>query len=222
MARPNFIAVNLPVIIKTPGREVRTIIQDTREDGFAVLAPAGEELVLLPGEEILMVCNRQDARYEFKSTVQRFTPADPPLYYLAYPAEYRRIQARSHVRAKAALEVRYAPWPAEDWPHRPPRPCSRGVTVDISGGGAQLVLREPMVPGDLLYLEICLPGSRRNPMHLAGRVKRVVPREIDGERRYEVGVAFEALSERQEDEIVAFVFRRLLEERQRGGWEHGS
>ncbi|MDK2894789.1 MAG: hypothetical protein PWQ98_915 [Moorella sp. (in: firmicutes)] len=224
MARPNFIMINQPIIIKTSGsKDLRTIIQDTGEDGFAVLAPGSDELVLAPGNVVEVACNRQDARYEFTTKVQRYLPGEPPLYYLAYPDDYRRIQARSHVRAKAALEFRYAVWLKDDWPYRPPRPHKRGVTVDISGGGAQLVLRDPVEVGDLLYLELHLPGRRRHmPMRLAGRVKRVAPREIDGVTRYEVGVAFEGISERQEDQIVAFVFQRLLEERRRGERENGS
>ncbi|WP_406678124.1 flagellar brake protein [Moorella sp. ACPs] len=224
MVRPNFIRINLPIFIKTPGsKDVRTIIQDTGEDGFAVLAPAGDELVLAPGESVAVACNRQDARYEFTTTVQRYLPGEPPLYYLAYPDDYRRIQVRSHVRVKAALEFRYAVWSKADWPYRPPRPHKKGVTVDISGGGAQLVLRDPVEVGDLLYLELHLPGRRHHlPMRLTGRVKRVARREIDGVMRYEAGVAFEGISERQEDQIVAFVFQRLLEERRRGDRENGS
>ncbi|WP_258359706.1 flagellar brake protein [Moorella sulfitireducens] len=224
MAGLNFIMINMPIIIKNPGRkDLRTIIQDVGQDGFAVLAPASSELVLAPGDAVEVTCNRLDARYEFTTTVRRYLPGDPPLYYLAYPDDYRRLQVRSHVRVRAALEFRYAVCPATDGPARPTRLHKKGVTVDISGGGAQLVLREPVAVGDLIYMEFHLPGRRRLPMRLAGRVKRAAPREIDGVTRYEAGVAFEGISERQEDEIVAFVFQRLLEEkRRRGERESGS
>ncbi|AOQ23450.1 flagellar brake protein [Neomoorella thermoacetica] len=215
MTVPHFIRINTPITISVPGKKaIRTLIQETGEDSFAILAPAGEELLLGRGDLVEATCSREDARYEFTARVIRYEPAIPPLYYLAYPDDYRRIQVRSHVRTRAALEFRYAPWPAADWPLRPPRPHKRGLTIDISGGGAQLVLREEVKVGDLLYLELYLPGRRHHqPLRLAARVKRVATREIDGHQRYEVGVAFEGISERQEDQIVAFVFQRLLEER---------
>lgn len=217
MTRPNFIGINLPVTIKKPqGKELRTIIQDVSEEAFAVLAPGSGEINLLTGDLVEVTCNREDARYQFTTRVLRYLPGPPSLYYLGYPAEYRRIQVRSHVRAKAALELRYAVWPEADWPHRPPRPHKKAVTIDISGGGAQLVLREPVEAGTLLYLELNLPGPRHHqPLRLAGRVKRATPRQVEGAIRYEAGVAFEGISEKQEDEIVAFVFQRLLEERRR-------
>ncbi|MDN5344684.1 MAG: hypothetical protein PWQ18_795 [Clostridia bacterium] len=219
MARPGFIQINLPVSIrKDAGKEIRTLIQEVGEEGFAVLAPGSEEMVLGTGDKVEITCHREDARYEFATRVQGYQGGPAPVYYLAYPVDYRRIQVRSHVRAKAALEFRYAPWPPVDWPHRPPRPYKRGVTVDLSGGGSQLVLREPPEVDSLLYLELRIPGRRHQlPLRLAARVKRVRPREIDGVRRYEVGVAFEGISERQEDQIIAFVFQRLLEERRQRG-----
>ena len=215
MARLSALQTNMPVVIKRPGGQpVRTLIQDVLAEAFTVLAPGSEETVLLAGDEVEVTCNREDARYEFTTRVLRYL-GDPPRYLLAYPEDYRRIQVRSHVRVRAALDFRYAPWPAADWPHRPPRPHKKGVTVDISGGGAQVMLREPVDKDSLLYLEMHLPGRRHQhlPLRLAGRVKRVSPRQIDGLTRYDVGLAFENITEKQEDQIVAFVFQRLLEER---------
>lgn len=215
MAGTHFIHNNTPIIISSREKKgLRTLIQETGEDSFAILAPGSDEVILGRGELVEAVYNREDARYEFSTRVLGYDPGPPPLYHLAYPEEYQRIQVRTHVRARAALEFRYALWPAMDWPLRPPRPHKRGITVDISGGGAGVILREEVRVGDLLYIELHLPGRRHHlPLCLAARVKRVAPRDIDGLRRYEVGVAFEGLSERQEDQIVAFVFHRLLEER---------
>ncbi|MGI9859983.1 PilZ domain-containing protein [Moorella naiadis] len=215
MAGTQFINNNTPIIISSGAKKgLRTLIQDTGTDSFAILAPGSEEIILGRGELVEAVYNREDARYEFTTRVLGYDPGPPPLYRLAYPEEYQRIQVRTHVRTRAALEFRYAPWPETDWPRRPPRPHKRGITLDLSGGGAGVILRDEVRVGDLLYIELHLPGRRRHlPLHLAARVKRVAPRDIDGLRRYEVGVAFEGLSERTEDEIVAFVFQRLLEER---------
>jgi len=219
MARLSFIQINVPVILKVQGsKSFRTIIQEVWDDSFAVLAPGAQEAVLAPGSEVKVVCYRKDARYEFATRVTRYMPGEPPLYRLGYPEDYRRFQFRAHVRIKAALEFRYALWPEEDWPHRPPLLQRKGITVDLSGGGAQLVLPEPVEVESLLYLEIDFPGAyRKLPLHLAARVKRCALREIEGVKMFVASVAFEGISLKQEDQITAFVFQQLLQEkRQRG------
>jgi len=215
MARFSFIRVNLPLTIITPqGRKFRSIVQEVWEDSFAILALSAEETTLMTGSKVEVECYREDARYVFSVKIIEYMETLPPLYRLSYPEDYKRIQLRAHVRAKAALDFRYAIWPEEDWPQRPPMPQKRGVTVDISGGGLQMMLKEPVEVDDLLYIELFLPcGNKRMPLRVAGRVRRVIPRDIDGERMYEVGLAFKNITPRQEDQIVAFVFQQLIEER---------
>ncbi|GFN24130.1 flagellar brake protein [Thermanaeromonas sp. C210] len=218
MARYPFLRINRKIVITQPdsGRSFTTVIQEVGPEEFAVLAPEVGEVALAVGERVKAVITAPEAKYEFATTLKRQAFDPVYLYYFRYPQEVRRIQQRSFVRAKVALEVQYAPLAEEGQGAEAgalPRPDRKGYTVDLSGGGAQLVLKEKPEPGSLLLLSLPLPDGKAGPLILKGRVRRVVPRMIDGLERYEVGVSFENLAEKDEDRLVKFVFRRLREER---------
>lgn len=212
MGKPGFIQINMPVTVKFPkAKSFRTIIQEVWPDRFAVLAPGLDEVFLNHGEEIGIFCYREDARYEFFTRVIDYLPSKPPLYILRNPEKYDRVQSRNHVRVKASLKYRYALWSEEDYPHNPPALNKQGMTIDISAGGAQLIMKEPVEFASLLYLELELPGKKQQlPMYLAGLVRRVIVREVEGLKLYHVGVAFIDIHVKLEDRITAFVFQQML------------
>lgn len=219
MARYPFLRINRKITIVEPdtGRCFTTLIQEVGPEEFAVLAPEVGEVALAVGERVRAVVTSPEAKYEFETTLKRQAFDPVYLYYFRYPVEVRRVQQRSFVRAKVALEVQYTPLAEECGPEteagEAPLPERKGYTVDLSGGGAQLVLKEGPEPGSLLLLKLPLPDGKMAPLVVKGRVRRVVPKKIDGLERYEVGVAFENLAEKDEDRLVRFVFRRLREER---------
>ncbi|MDK2820389.1 MAG: hypothetical protein PWP31_354 [Clostridia bacterium] len=218
MVRPKFIKVNFPIEIKLPSKEevFKTLIQEVNDDKFSILAPALYELLLRPGDQVEIIYKGEDACYQFITSVLERLPENPPLYILAYPDEYKRIQVRSHVRVKASIEFLYNLWPKKDWPDNPPSTNKKGVTIDISGGGARVILREPVEKDDLLYIHLSLPGHSL-PLRLAAQVKRVIPFKKGGLQRYEVGLAFFRISQKQEDSLIRFVFQRQLKERRQRG-----
>lgn len=218
MPRYSFLRINRKITITQlkSGKSFSTVIQDVREESFAVLAPEITEVVLSIGERVKAVVPAPDAKYEFETTVagQTFDPVF--LYYFYWPQEVKRIQERRFVRAKAALEIYYSPLGESSGEELPPEmllPDRKGYTVDLSGGGAQLVLKEKPEIDSFLLLSFPLPDGKGAPLLLKGRVKRVAPKIIKGRECYEVGVAFEGLTDKEEDRLVSFVFRRLREER---------
>lgn len=215
MTIPEFIQLNQKVILRiNEEKDIQTIVQDKLDEGFAVLAPGRREIELAPNKEVEVICFAGDCRYAFTSRIIRFIAGPPPLYLLAYPETWRRIQLRAHVRVEVVMEFRYAPWPVEDWPHSPPEAQHKGITLDISAGGARVVLPEPVESESLLYLELDLPGWRKvHSLALAARIKRCNERIIEGKKDYEVGLSFVGIDRKQEDQITAFVFMQLLLQR---------
>ncbi|MGI9951197.1 PilZ domain-containing protein [Moorellaceae bacterium AZ2] len=219
MPRHSFLRVNRKITITqlSSGRGFSTVIQEVGQEDFAVLAPEVGEVALTVGEKVRAVVTAPEAKYEFETRLQKQAFDPVYLYYFRRPQEVRRIQERSFVRAKVALEIRYAPLAEEQGSGQAPwgRPVldRKGYTVDLSGGGAQLVLKEKPEVNSLLLLSLPLPDGKGAPLVLKARVRRVAPRIIDRLERYEVGVAFENLAEKDEDRLVKFVFQRLREER---------
>ncbi len=196
---------------------MRTLIQEIWEDSFAVLAPSLQEAVLVVGHEVKVVCYRKDARYEFTARIKQYVPGEPPLYRLSYPDTYQRFQFRAHVRVKVALKFRYAFWPPEEWIQQPPLPHQNGITINLSAGGVQMALPEPVQIGNSMYLELPLPkGEQEILLHLKAKVKRRALREIDGQKMHITSAVFEDISLKQEDQIMAFVFQHILHERSQG------
>jgi c-di-GMP-binding flagellar brake protein YcgR len=77
------------------------------------------------------------------------------------------------------------------------------ASKDISHGGIRLILREGIVPGDILYLEIELGGGKS--IHTNAKVVWVEKFEIIGVKRetgYQGGVQFLGLSEETEKLIA--------------------
>lgn len=218
MPRYSFLRINRRIVITQlgSGKSFSTVIQDVRDEGFAVLAPEITEVVLSIGEKVRAVVLAPDAKYEFETALAKQTFDPVFLYYFHWPQAVKRIQERRFVRAKAALEIYYSPLVEPSGEELPPEivlPARKGYTVDLSGGGAQLVLKEKPEIGSFLLISLPLPDGKGVPLLLKGRVKRVAPKMIKGRECYEVGVAFEGLTDREEDRLVSFVFQRLREER---------
>jgi c-di-GMP-binding flagellar brake protein YcgR len=196
-----------------------TLVQEVREEDFAVQLPmVGEvELPLRPGERVQIRVSTERGRYVFDTVVLDRYWDRVPLCRLAKPKEVLRQQLRQYVRWKVSLEVAYEPVPPEEvGRYQKIRPRRKGVTVDLSGGGLQMITREPLAVDSLLALRFDLP-TREKPKTITalGRVRRFAPCQIEGPPGYAVGVSFEDISESQRDAVIAFLFRRMIAERQR-------
>jgi c-di-GMP-binding flagellar brake protein YcgR len=91
------------------------------------------------------------------------------------------------------------------------RPLRLGV-IDLSATGLSVRSRDELRAGDLLELAFHLDGEE---LYVQARVRRVVRRE----RVWDVGCAFEGISERQAERIVKFIFvqqRAMLRARSEG------
>ncbi len=113
-------------------------------------------------------------------------------------------ERRKFVRLDTTLSVFYQVLPAEQ--------ASQSVTVDISGGGICLFVREPFKPGAQLQVEIQLPG-RQEPVRFRGEVVWCEQYEVIGktrrERSIEAGLRFLDLHPRDRQAIMDHVILSL-------------
>ncbi|MGB9885503.1 MAG: flagellar brake protein [Moorellales bacterium] len=194
-----------------------SLVQEVGEEHFAVQLPmrGGTEVPLHPGEQVEVRIPTERGRYVFNTSVLERYYDRVPLCRLAKPREIFRIQKREYVRWRVSLEVRYevAEGPPGD---SAPVPAlrRRAVSVDLSGGGIQLLVREALPVGTWLWLEFELPyrGATRRIQAL-GRVRRLASLEDEGPRRFAVGISFEKIGEREREAIIAFIFQRMVSER---------
>ncbi len=190
-------------------------LQDMTEEYLLVGIPyyLGQALVLMQGDAVLVTYVGDDGVYRFYTVCRGRRMDRIPLYLLARPEKMERIQRRRLVRLPAALEVCGGEKPN----YGSAQEYSRWYTSDISGGGMCLIFDNPPAVGATLVLEFTIP-VRGQPRQIVaeGQVTRVEQlEEEDGPNRFLVGVRFLGLSKSDEDAIVAFIFRRMIEERRK-------
>ncbi len=194
------------------GETYITSLQDVTDTHLLVGMPLhrGRPMVLAQGDAVLVTYLSDDAAYRF-STVYRGRKTDRiVLYLLDRPQQVTRIQRRRMVRVPVILEVRGGEKPSYGTPER----YERWFSSDLSGSGMCLVCERPLVPGTHLLLEFSIPGSKGpREIRTQARVNRLTKLEDDERHRYAAGVEFLELAKADEDAIVAFLFRKMAEER---------
>lgn len=115
-------------------------------------------------------------------------------------------QRRAFVRADAVLPFRYGA--VQETPRRflpDESGMVRGRTYNVSGGGLLFSGERDYPVGQLLELELYLPGAAPRYVRALGRIVR--EEEAETGRRY--ALRFEAIDEYDRDRIVGYVFERL-------------
>ncbi|NLO89007.1 MAG: hypothetical protein GX088_01535 [Clostridia bacterium] len=214
--------INAKMDIKREGERVyfKTSIQEVTDEYIAIHVPShqGREMSLEPGDYVNARVFMEDAQYVFNSTVLGRKKDRVLLYKLSIPSNIKRVQMRDYVRIKIQLPVKYKV--LEEKGNNEESSDEKGdkfesaYTVDISGGGMQMVVSKPLEVKQRLYLKFKISDLKKRDIEIAAKA-RVVRREqiFGGKNKWSLGVAFEDISETQRDLIIAFVFRKLIEQR---------
>lgn len=109
-------------------------------------------------------------------------------------------QQREFFRIDVELCLSYGPWPEEG---EELRFKDLQVTVNLSGGGIWLPIKDPLEPKDLLALVLTLPISP--PLRVACKAQ-VVRLTWAGTARAGVALKFVEIEEVHREEIVAYCF----------------
>lgn len=154
-----------------------------------------------------------DAVYAFTSTFINKSITPFPIWVVSLPRDVRRIQQRDFVRFNVVLPVEMTILPDEGSSEETEPMTELVSTKDISGGGIQLIVKEPLPHGTRLQLSFELPefGS----IQVAGKVVRVDQSPAD-RQVYWLGVRFVDVHDSVSNKIIKFIFKKQLEQRQKG------
>jgi len=185
-------------------------IQDLRPETFSITTPYLKErpLMVFRGDPVEVRFFKGDCSYQFETTVTGEAKDNIRLLRLAYPEQITRIQQRMHVRLPVALDVNYVPV-KRDVGAKESLGFTRASSIDISGGGMKLAVRQPVGEKELLLLKFHLPlKNKPESLELAARVIRCTL--IDMKTKiYHLGLKYENINRRQQDIIVRFIFEKM-------------
>jgi len=206
------IQINQNIKVALDGEEewYASNIQDVTDYDFCISIPvkASRPLVLKNGDWLIVSFVKGVTRFEFKTRVTGWRYDNIPMYALALPKEYKRVQLREFVRIPVILDVTYAVVPEAG-----ETPVFFGSnSTDISGGGTRLLLDKEYPAGTKLMLRFALPLKTGNEdLEVVGRVVRTWFDERL--KLYHTAIQFIEISRRQQDLIARYVFMKMSERR---------
>jgi c-di-GMP-binding flagellar brake protein YcgR len=192
-------------------------IQDVTDQYVAIQIPYSQKLPLRLESQTTVVVKVfcEDALYRFTSVVLAAVKDTIPVYFLAYPQEVERVQLRQHVRFPIALQFYYQelePEPEES-PDSSLPDLKKALSIDISGGGMQILAETSLALGSLLHIQLTIPvrGCVQD-ISVTGRVKRSIQIN-DNNWQCQAGIAFEDITERDRSKIISFIYKKMVEAR---------
>jgi c-di-GMP-binding flagellar brake protein YcgR len=197
------------MLTSAPGEKFTSRIEEINPDNLIIAMPMakGHPILLHNGSEFFVRLVVHSAAYQFSCIFldKRIQPI--PVWIASLPRNIKRIQQRAFVRIDTALPVHWQSLSSEE------APIIRSITKDISGGGVRLVSKKPIPLGEKLNISIQLADI--GPLELICEVVRVEQPKSDVPIFW-IGTKFLDLAENTRNKIIKFIFRKQLEERQKG------
>lgn len=151
-------------------------IQDFINGGIVITDPeflSGGSL-LRESISVIVMVRRDDAMYQFTSTIKRAFGRGGRQFILSPPRRFERVQRRMFVRVELHSKLSYARIiPLGVWQSYDDRLTWRqSRTYDISGGGTQFRAQDEMPIGELVLLRMEYMKDLQLPEALVARVHR--------------------------------------------------
>lgn len=202
--------IGQPLVLEVPadGRQDLTSYQSRLmaidEDALIVALPKlqGRAISLPEGTHVHVVITQEDAIYDFESEVLGEWEEFPPALKLELPEAIRRTQRRDFVRVAAEIPLVLL----DETGLR-----IEAKTWDLSGGGLSFLHNTPLRGQVTLLLQLPKNEDQAELIEVAGSIRRC--QNYSG--RFLVGVVFGELPEPTREKIIAFLFRRMRELRNR-------
>lgn len=190
-------------------------IEDVRDNAVVVSMPMRKRsLVRLPlNSTVSAFFNRNGARYYFRAVVGSQTVSPLPILHLTQVGDVRKQERRAHVRVDVLVEPIQMVVISEDGEGLlDPR---SSLVVNISAGGLGLVCRQPLPIGSQVHVVLDLPREL-GLLEADAEVVRCLTLDLGGIQKWQVGVSFQKMSQKQRDRIAAFVLFQQQMLRRRG------
>ncbi len=165
-------------------------IQDFINGGIVITDPeflSGGSL-LRENNTVTVMVRRDDAMYQFVSTIKKFIGKSGRQFILSPPRRFERVQRRMFVRVEHHGKLAYARIvPLGDWQSYEDRLAwHHSQTYDISGGGTLFHAVDEMPVGELVLLKLDYLKEIQLPDMIVARVHRCALVE----REWRCGVQF--------------------------------
>jgi len=167
------------------------------------------------GERISIYSVSDDAVYRIDGEIIKRQLEPVPLLLVKIDKNIVRVQRRRYVRVPIVLNIQYK--------LKEEGKVYYTYSKDISGGGARIILPEPLRVRDIIDMRIELP-SPEAPISCEGEIVWVDRQEIlVNNKREEIihaGVSFTLIEEKERERLIRFLFdyqRNLIKK----GWKRG-
>ncbi|MCR4434479.1 MAG: flagellar brake protein [Clostridiales bacterium] len=129
-------------------------------------------------------------------------------------SEFEKIQRRQFFRFEWSIPVQYRIVSSYHSEQNGDEPFINAVTKDLSGGGLCIVSKDKIELDKILECQLTL-GSDET-IKFFGKVIRVVRREDKGNCKYEVGVAFRKIDQKDRESVIKHIFEEQRKLRKKG------
>mgnify|MGYP000998801311 CR=1 FL=1 len=166
---------------------------------------SGVSYPLHKNEKIKVIFYRDDKGiYSFIAEVIQRLSTNFPVYKIKPLSEPEKIQRRYYYRLQILTKVLVKNLNEDTW--------TETLTKDLSGGGFRVVSSKKFDEGEILECNIKLDKDKE--VNVACEVIRVVKNFETNE--YDISMKYVDISEATRNEIIAFIFKKQRELRQKG------
>ncbi|MBN1211690.1 MAG: flagellar brake domain-containing protein [candidate division Zixibacteria bacterium] len=213
-------------------------IEDFINNGILITQPEFVEgrTLLREGVSVTVRVTRDDAAYQFFSTVKQVSKHNKKFLILSPPKNIQRVQRRLFVRVDMSDRVLYtnlAPV-LDDVKNAENLKWQETNSLDISGGGMLLRLQDEVKVRDLLLLQIGYFKESELPGYMVGLCKRTckknnklcaglefvrsdqIDRYLSRKQQKALPAVIRDFDYKAQDKLVNLIFHKQIELRQKG------
>lgn len=198
------------ILTSAPGKKFTSRVEGIDSKGLTLAMPMtkGQPVILSSGSKFSIRLVMDNGAYLFTCVFidKHLTPI--PVWIASMPIEVKRFQQRAFVRIDTKLPVQWQICTDEG-----ETPIISSSTKDISGGGVRLISKQAVPLGTKLKVYLDLPDTGK--LELLSEVVRVEQPQSDLPVFW-IGTKYLDIAENIRSRIIKFIFKRQLEERQKG------
>jgi c-di-GMP-binding flagellar brake protein YcgR len=153
--------------------------------------------------------------YRFRAVVTgRGVSGNLALLKVEVVDDIEKVQRRSYYRLDCSLSVLFRRVSSLNPVHSEDIPFKKTLASNLSGGGIRLLLEEKIEAGKLIECEIST--GEEKTIRFYGKVVRCDKRGAEGVFKYEAGIAYIKINEKDREAIVKFIFDEQRKLRKKG------
>lgn len=205
--------------ISEEGKISISLIQDIQENFMLITIPmiGVKPQIFHDQEELEGVYYEKDNVYVFTLKVLERVLDNIPLYKVTLPTNLKKIQRRDFVRIPISLPIYYMEInkeledmlknsKLEEIEKAFVNQWEKGYTMDLSGGGIRASVRKPIDIGKRVFFILQSPKMY---LGLKGEILRCDATIVEKHTRYQLGIKYVDILEKEREQIIAFIFAEM-------------